>query len=345
MPVHVDSSSSSRGRKGSTASIRKKSPSQSAERSSQCVTIGLVNNMPDAAFEATERQFVSLLESASENIPICLSLYTLPGIPRTESVGNLAARGYSSVDVLWDTNLDGLIVTGKEPLTADLRDETCWESFTKILDWARDNTHSAVWSCLAAHAAVLHMDGISRRKSNDKHFGILECAHVSDHQLTAGTPSRFHIPHSRWNGVSEEELAARGYSVLSRTAGAGVDTFIKEENSLFVFFQGHPEYESDTLLREYRRDVGRYLRRESETYPLLPRGYFDASTESALTDLREKAMTGRSEELVASVAAALETKKVKNTWVRTASRIYGNWLEYILARKNESRRDGNANVA
>ena len=93
---------------------------------------------------------------------------------------------------------------------------------------------------------------------------------MSDHPLTAGAPPRFIVPHSRWNGLSEEDLVARGYSVLTRIAGVGVDTFVKEENSLFVFFQGHPEYDSDTLLREYRRDVGRYLNHEATTYPSIP---------------------------------------------------------------------------
>jgi homoserine O-succinyltransferase/O-acetyltransferase len=168
---------------------------------------------------------------------------------------------------------------------------------------------------------------------------------ASDHRLTAGLSPHLHMPHSRWNSVAEEELTASGYSVLTRTADAGVDTFVKEENSLFVFFQGHPEYESDTLLREYRRDVGRYLRCEVNTYPLIPRGYFDLSTERSLTALREKAMSCRNEESLASVTATLEEKKIENTWHSTATRIYRNWLEYICAQKNESQGDGYEGVA
>ena len=184
------------------------------------------------------------------------------------------------------TDLDGLIVTGAEPRTANLMDEPYWESLARVLEWARDHTHSTVFSCLAAHAAVLQMDGIGRSKSDDKHFGVFECGRVSHHRLMAGTPSRFTLPHSRWNGISEDELAANGYSVLTRSRGCGVDIFIKQFKSLFVFFQGHPEYEADTLLREYRRDVGRYLRGETETYPSLPRSYFDEDTAQALTALR-----------------------------------------------------------
>ena len=85
--------------------------------------------------------------------------------------------------------------------------------------------------------------------------------------------------------------------VLARTADAGVDTFVKEGKSLFVFFQGHPEYDADTLLREYRRDVERYLRHETSVHPSIPRGYFDHTTERALAALREKAMSGPDGEL------------------------------------------------
>ena len=196
-------------------------------RRDKCVTIGLVNNMAGAAFRATERQFLSLLNSASEGIPIHVSFYTLPGLSQTETGGHHFASHYSSVDALWDTHLDGLIVTGREPRMADLRDEHYWESFTEVLEWARTHTYSTVWSCLAAHAAILHMDGIGRRKSNEKNFGVFECDHISEHPLTQGLPPRFQVPHSRWNGVAQKDLTDHGYTVLSRIAGNGVDAFVE----------------------------------------------------------------------------------------------------------------------
>jgi homoserine O-succinyltransferase len=316
-------------------------PQEFPEQASRCVTIGLVNNMPDSAFKATERQFASLLNAASDGISVKLALYSLPGVPRTES----HQKGYASVETLWGSHLDGLIVTGREPISADLRDEPYWESFAQVLEWARENTYSTVWSCLAAHAAVLHMDGIMRRKSDEKHFGVFECALVATHALTAGAPSRFKIPHSRWNGLSGEELAAHGYSVLTRFADTEVDAFVKQEESLFVFFQGHPEYESDTLLREYRRDAGRYLRHETEKYPSIPYRYFDPDTENVLAALRERAMSSRSKEGLANVAAALEKVRVKKTWRETATHIYRNWLEYICERKDEDERASGVRTA
>ena len=292
MPIYVDAEQSGYNSLGSEKWPRHKRPSQRRDESSRCITIGLINNMPQAAFTATERQFISLLDEASEDIEVRLSLYSLLEIPKRAMGDNDTGGSYSSIDKLWETDLDALIVTGKEPVTVDLKDEPCWESLTQVLEWARENTYSTVWSCLAAHAAVLYLDGIRRRKSEEKHFGVFECACVSGHPLTAGATPRFMVPHSRWNSLSEEELVSRGYSVLTRIAGGGVDSFIKDGSSLFVFFQGHPEYDADTLLREYRRDVGPGTSNdEATTYPSMPLSYFDSSTEATLTALRDKAMS------------------------------------------------------
>src|SRR5271168_2412158 len=128
------------------------------DQSHDCVTIGLVNNMPDEAVEATERQFASLLDSASQGMQVRLSFYMLPGVPR-KSPDNFS-KTYSNIEDLWNGHLDGLIVTGREPLAPNLMDEPYWDSFSRLVDWAEENAHSTVWSCLAAHAAILQMDGI-----------------------------------------------------------------------------------------------------------------------------------------------------------------------------------------
>jgi homoserine O-succinyltransferase len=170
-------------------------------------------------------------------------------------------------------------------------------------------------------------------KGDDKIFGIFECARVCDHPLTAGIASQFRLPHSRWNGVPEEQLADCGYKVLTRSANAGVDTFIKQQKRLFVFFQGHPEYESDTLLREYRRDVGRYIKGDAPRYPLMPRSYFDETTVEELAAFEKKAVSRESEELLPELNAILGDKTIANTWQASAAGIYRNWLGHICAQK------------
>jgi homoserine O-succinyltransferase len=216
-------------------------------------------------------------------------------------------------------------------------DEPYWGSLTKVLEWAEHSTHSTVWSCLAAHAALLHTDGIGRRQLGDKRFGVFECARVSDHPLTAGTPPRLPMPHSRWNDIPEDALTACGYRVLTRSAEAGVDAFVKQRKSLFVFFQGHPEYEASTLLLEYRRDIRRFLRGERETYPAMPLGYFDGDTLAALTAVRERALAERREEVLADFPTALALERVTNTWRPAAASIYRNWLLSMCARKARGR--------
>src|SRR6266850_4663610 len=269
--------------------------------------------MPDAALDATVRQFRALLGAAADDMVVRLTLYTLPEVPRTE-FGRQQVSGYSDIDDLWDSHLDGLIVTGAEPRAADLKDEPYWKSLTRVLEWAECHTYSTILSCLAAHAGILHLDGIARRPLGDKRFGVFECVPVSDHPLTAEAPARLQMPHSRFNEIPEEALRRCGYRVLTRSEDAGVDAFVKQRKSLFVFFQGHPEYDATTLLLEYRRDIGRFLRGERETYPPMPHGYFDAATTEALTALRERALVDRREALLTEFPVALAAEGVTNTW-------------------------------
>ncbi len=301
------------------------------EPSAHCIEIGLVNNMPSAALEATERQFRTLLDAAAGGMRVRLRLYALPEVPRTDAGQRHVSRCYSDINDLWDSHLDGLIVTGTEPRTPNLRDEPYWGSLTRLMDWADRHTNSTVWSCLAAHAAVLHTDGIERRRLSGKRFGIFDCTRATNHPLTAFAPARLQMPHSRWNEVPEDALIACGYRILTRSDDAGADAFLKHRRSLFLFFQGHPEYEADTLLLEYRRDVGRYLRRESDSYPPMPQGYFNRDTVDVLTAMKERAQSDRRPELLADFPTAFLAARVRNTWRGGAVSTYRNWLRYLSA--------------
>jgi homoserine O-succinyltransferase len=297
-----------------------------------CVEIGLVNNMPDVALEATERQFIALLEAASGEVRVRLRFFSLPGIPRGERGQRHVDKFYRGVRELPARGLDALIVTGTEPRAASLRTEPYWHLLGELIAWAEHNTVSTVWSCLAAHAAVLHLDGIARQPLAEKCFGVFDCATVVDHPLTAGQ-ERLSVPHSRWNGLREDELRARGYAVLTRSTQAGVDMFARERHSLFVFLQGHPEYDALSLLGEYRRDFGRYLRRERDVCPAVPHGYFDDAATARLADLRARALVDRREELLAELPVVALEQSLRARWRPAAERLYGNWLSQVMARK------------
>ena len=95
--------------------------------------------------------------------------------------------------------------------------------------------------------------------------------------------------------MSGDALIARGYQVLSRSAEAVVNIFLKTASTTFVFIQGHPEYDGDSLLREYKRDVRRYVTGERNEFPMAPKHYFTADTEAALHRLRQDALRGQRE--------------------------------------------------
>ena len=108
------------------------------------LTIGLVNNMPDPALEATEGQFVSLLESAAGNIPIRFLLYAFKEIPRGEEAQRHIRSCYAGVEELWNshrnTHLGAIIVTGREPLAPHLNEEPYWRALLDCLI-GRERTH------------------------------------------------------------------------------------------------------------------------------------------------------------------------------------------------------------
>jgi homoserine O-succinyltransferase/O-acetyltransferase len=181
----------------------------------------------------------------------------------------------------------------------------------------------------------LHSDSIERCPLSDKQFGVFDFAKTSNHRLMSGTGERIRFPHSRWNEVQADALAGCGYSVLTQSVEGGVDSFLrKKKRSLFVHFQGHPEYGAQTLLKEYRRDIKRFLRRERETYPSMPTGYFDSQTARLMSDFRDAALSDRREERIEDFPEAF-AGTLQKTWHSSATAIYGNWLRYVLSKKSD----------
>jgi homoserine O-succinyltransferase/O-acetyltransferase len=297
---------------------------------SQQVVIGLVNNMPDGALHSTERQFGGLLDAASRHVPTYLRYFYLPGLPRGPQAQGYISQRYEDVSQLQPSELDGLIVTGTEPRSAVLQDEPYWPALRDLIDQVEDDAIPTIWSCLAAHAAVLHMDGIHRRRLRDKLCGVFDCTRVVDHKILANRPARWCVPHSRQNGLPEEDLISKGYLILSSSAEVGVDTFVREHSTLSIFLQGHPEYDPEALFLEYRRDVRRFLAGERASYPAMPSGYFDADTASSLLAFQEQAMRQRSMDVLPQFPE--NPGSLVWAWRGLAVSLYANWLSYILRR-------------
>ena len=75
-----------------------------------------VNNMPDGAFDATERQFLDLLDAGSGGEVVEVRRYTMPGVPRGERTAARIAEEYLPFETVREGPPDLLIVTGSNPL-------------------------------------------------------------------------------------------------------------------------------------------------------------------------------------------------------------------------------------
>jgi homoserine O-succinyltransferase len=143
------------------------------------------------------------------------------------------------------------------------------------------------------------------------------------------------VPHSRWNEVKADALESNGYEILTRSPNAGVDLFVKQRRqSLFVHFQGHPEYSARTLLKEFRRDIRRYLRQERDTFPTQPHGYFDAEATQLLTAFRAKAVANRGDEIFSAFPESQVAATIENSWQSSSAQVYTNWLRLLSDKKS-----------
>jgi homoserine O-succinyltransferase/O-acetyltransferase len=295
--------------------------------------VGLLNNMPDSALAATERQYVRLFEAAGSERLVRLHFFSLPTVTRSAETKARLDAVYHEIAKLKQTKLDGLIVTGAEPKTELLQQEPYWPELSEIIDWAKDNTTSTIWSCLAAHAAVLYLDGIARRRLPVKCSGVFASTKATNDALTDRLRWPLRIFHSRLNDLAESDLVASNYRVLTRAPGAGVDIFVKRYKSLFVFFQGHPEYDPLSLRGEYLRDVGRFLSGTQETYPAAPAGYFDPETSAVLDELHLRALRKPDPAMVGECRAILERSTVTTDRRGAATTIFRNWFTYLAENK------------
>ncbi len=282
------------------------------------IAIGLVNAMGGEAHAPTERRIRALLAAASPHAPVALRCFTLDG-PAAATPHALRQAG-----------LDGLIVTGAPSAAHALRDEPAWPGLARLVDYAAEQALPAMWLCMAAHAAVHWLDGIERRRLPTKLVGLMACARTgAAHPITAGLPQRWRVPHSRHNAVGADALLACDYRILSSSAEAGADVFTRRVGgrggTRFVFCQGHPEYDAQALLREYRRDVARFLAGGTAPYPGLPRHYFSAASRAALEEFQARATRDRHAVGMDAFPAACAAY-LRDGWSGVAVRLYANWL-------------------
>ena len=301
------------------------------------LTIGLINNMPDQAVKATERQFEALLSAAAGTVDVRLRLFALGRVARSEAALDYMRPKYEPARMLFAGGVDCLIVTGAQPRAAHVRNEPFWGELAEVIDWAKENTLSAIFSCLAVHAAVLHLDRIERRRLSGKLVGVFSFTSQGGHPLVGGRGTSRLVPHSRYNDLSAEDLELAGYDILSDSPAHGVDAFTKSFDSQFLFLQGHPEYDADSLAREYRRDLRRFVLRESKDLPALPRAYFPSAAEDELRRMEQQASLGADRLSLEAVDRVEFLAPKRPSWRSSAVALYRNWIDATATRAGSCR--------
>jgi homoserine O-succinyltransferase len=302
--------------------------------------IGLLNMMPDAALQATERQFFRLVGGSNQIAQFFMHPFTLPALTRSEKAQQYIDDHYESFEHIKEQGLDALIITGANVTHPDLAAEPFWEPLIEVIDWASEHVTSILCSCLATHAVLQFRHNQKRRPLPAKCWGIFGHRTVDHrHPLISDVNTKFDVPHSRFNDIGRDQFEAAGLHILAESPEAGVHLAVSSDRFRFVYFQGHPEYDTISLLKEYKRDVNLYAEGRREEYPPFPDNYFTLRTRAILEEYGERVIAARAAGRTApEFPEELIVPTLHNTWRDTAAAVINNWIGRVYQITNLDRR-------
>jgi len=320
--------------------IRVLPPGRAAQQDIRELHIGLLNMMPDAALAATERQFFRLVGESNPIAQFYVHPFTLPQLVRSHEAQAYIDRYYEPFETVKAEGLDALIVTGANVSGPELEGQLFWEPLKAVIDWARNNVTSILCSCLATHAMLQFRYRQHRIPQGRKTWGVFTHRVVDRvHPLVNDVNTRFDVPHSRWNAITRAQFDAAGLRVLVESDSAGVHLATSADGLRVVFFQGHPEYDTISLLKEYKREVMLYAASERNDYPPYPRHYFRTRERALLDEYRSHLDAARAAgREVPEFPEALLTGRLDNTWHDTAEAVISNWVGAVYQVTHSNRR-------
>ncbi len=179
-----------------------------------------------------------------------------------------------------------------------------------------------------------------RKRYPYKRWGVFRHRLVNrSHPLVNDINTVFDVPHSRWNDVSRQQFDDAGLHVLAESEAVGVHLATSPDGFRMVFFQGHPEYDTISLLKEYKREVMLHARGGRPDYPPFPDNYVHTRDQAILNEYRvrlEKAQSKGAE--LPEFPERLITAQLENTWHDTAEAVVGNWMGLVYQTTNTDRR-------
>ena len=257
--------------------------------------IGLLNLMPTAAKEATEIQYLRLLARSPLQINPYLVYFDHH---RSSSAEEHLDKFYVKFSEIKKIGLDGLIITGANLEHYEFEQVTYWDELKDFILWADSHVTSTIYGCWASHAGLYIHYGIERVNLGTKRLGVYShnVHHEHGSMLTQSMDDVVDVPYSRWTGIPQNAVASvKDLQVLIESDTAGTH-LIASRNGRRVFVQGHPEYDRQTLGKEYKRDVGKGIEVD------MPENYFPNNDPS---------------------------QSPRCTWLANAQVFYSNWINFI----------------
>ena len=234
----------------------------------------ILNLMPTKI--VTETQLLRKLSNTPLQIQVEL-LQMASHTSQNTDAGHLSSF-YTTFDQIKGKRYDGMIITGAPVENQDFTHVDYWPELCEIMAWSRSHVHSTLHVCWGAQAGLYYHYGIPKHSLPKKLFGVFPHTVLKRQSpLFRGFDDQFYVPHSRHTeNRAEDILKIPGLELLAVSEEAGVFAVKSGDNRQF-FITGHPEYDPDTLAREYFRDLGRGL-------PIdVPRHYFPGDAPSCFT--------------------------------------------------------------
>jgi homoserine O-succinyltransferase len=175
-----------------------------------------------------------------------------------------------------------------------------------------------------------HRYQIDRQPLSAKMWGVFN-HRIADtrHPLLRDMNTRFDVPHSRHNAITREQFEQAGLTILMESPEAGVHMVVSKDQFRYVYLQGHPEYDINSLLKEYKREVLRFLNDERDIPPY-PANYFVQE----VIDIVENYLTmaTRAKRLGHALPQFPEKQilpYLDNTWGDSGKSLFNNWLGLV----------------
>ena len=255
--------------------------------------IAVLNLMPDK--QNTELQLLRLLSNSPLQIEVTfirLVTHQYKNTPASYLLNN-----YQPFYQIEHQYFDGLIITGAPVEKLEFEDVDYWGELTSIFEWSRLHVTSTLYLCWAAQAGLYYHYGVQKYELDKKLSGVFEHTVIdSSSELVRGIDKNFFAPHSRYTGISKEDIINNDkLTIAADSDDTGV--YIVVDDSGNVFVNGHPEYDLYRLAEEYIRDTDKGLS------PDVPKNYFP-------DDDPEKEPVSR--------------------WLSSSSLLFTNWLNYFV---------------